>query len=523
MKAMYETGTSFARSDEQIVSPSAGSNTLNLNLTNTGTLPDSISVTFSATNQKTITLSDGTTINIPSGVLASSGNVTVTVDPKAQLPNQSLATPIDIGYDIKAFDANGNEITGNFNSNVTIVIPYTDAELTALGITEDDLVPSYWDSTTSTWKAASNISIDKDNNTVTITINHFTDFALVSAGKTGTTSTTTSSTTSSVLGASPPGCGKAAPATAPWLYGAIAQGSDSVKLYFTDADGPLDKYVLQFGLKSGDYIFGSDGIGGLGMRTYLVQHLTPKTMYYFRVRAGNDCAIGPWSNEISAKTKARYSLSSLEFLSSELETVKKKERGMECFSYTVRSGDNLWSIAKQLLNDGARFKEIIELNKEKYSSLTSSNMLTIGWELDIECKEMEEEGKEGASQAKLEREEGEEKVGYVVNIKVVDPEGKPVVGANVLLYSKPKEMTTNKDGIARFTSVEKGYHKVVVAFSGYKGEQSINLTGDVEEFNLTITVSKTTNYSLIVVGLGVGILLGIILLFLLRKGKAKHS
>ncbi len=196
IKAMYENGTSFARSDEVVISPLAGSNTQNLDLSNTGTMPDSVTVTFASTNQKTITLSNGTTINIPAGALATSGNVTVVVTPKSQLPNQSLANPINFGYAISALDSNGASISNNFNSNVTIVIPYTESDLTALGITEDDLLAGYWDTTTNSWRTASNISIDKDNNTVTISINHFTDFAIFSAGTTGSSSTSSTSSTS---------------------------------------------------------------------------------------------------------------------------------------------------------------------------------------------------------------------------------------------------------------------------------------------------------------------------------------
>lgn len=209
VKAMYDSGTTFYRSSESIVNPSSGSNTLNLDLSNSGTMPESTTVTFSASNQKTITLTDGTTITIPAGALASSGNVTITVTGKAQLPNQALATPIKIGYDITALDSNGSEITSTFNSNVTIVMPYTEADLTALGLTEDDLLAGYWDSSTNSWKTSDNISIDKDNNTITLTTNHFTDFAPFSAGKRSTSSTTSSST--STTSSSSSGGGSSSP------------------------------------------------------------------------------------------------------------------------------------------------------------------------------------------------------------------------------------------------------------------------------------------------------------------------
>ncbi len=100
----------------------------------------------------------------------------------------------------------------------------------------------------------------------------------------------------------PPGCGAEAPAGKPWLYGAIPQSNTSILLYFTDADGPIDSYFLEYGTASGVYQYGSQNIGGRGTRTYLVQGLTPNKTYYFRVRAGNGCATGQWSNELAAET-----------------------------------------------------------------------------------------------------------------------------------------------------------------------------------------------------------------------------
>ncbi len=183
IRAVYEAGTSCIRSREYVVSVGAGeTSTQNIALTKSGTMPDSVTATFAATNQKTITLDDGTTINIPAGALASSGNVTVTVEPKAQLPSQSLASPLNFGYDITALDANGAEITSNFNSNVTITFPYSESDLTEFGISEDDLLAGYWDEASNTWHPARNISIDKDAHTVTITVNHLTDFSLFAAG-----------------------------------------------------------------------------------------------------------------------------------------------------------------------------------------------------------------------------------------------------------------------------------------------------------------------------------------------------
>lgn len=89
---------------------------------------------------------------------------------------------------------------------------------------------------------------------------------------------------------------------APYIYQAIPESRSSIRLYFTDADKPMDHYALQYGLKSHEYIYGAVSFGKHGDRTFLVEHLKPNTTYYFQMRSGNGCATGRWSNEISAKT-----------------------------------------------------------------------------------------------------------------------------------------------------------------------------------------------------------------------------
>lgn len=114
-----------------------------------------------------------------------------------------------------------------------------------------------------------------------------------------------------------PACGDVVPGgKGPWLYGAIPQDSSSVLLYFTESDDPVTRYSLVYGTKSGSYQFGTDNMGGKGMRTYLVKSLKPSTTYYFKVRAQNGCQPGPWSNEISVKTHGLISINTLDMSAS---------------------------------------------------------------------------------------------------------------------------------------------------------------------------------------------------------------
>jgi hypothetical protein len=257
---------------------------------------------------------------------------------------------------------------------------------------------------------------------------------------------------------SAPGCSDQAPgAKAPWLHSAIAQNGSSILLYFAAADEPTDHYALEFGTKSGEYPYGSTNIGGKGTGTYLVQSLQPDTTYYFRVRAGNGCATGSWSNELSAKTKKLVSFKQLTIEAFELQSVERPQPS----------------------------------------------------EQDDQPQQVESEKKE-----KVQADN------FIVNIKVTDKSQKPVKGAKVTIHSTVQERTTDEDGFARFENVESGDHNVLVAYDGFEGEQRINLTGDVKEFNLTITLEQKailTSPLVLTIGGGMGCIILVLIVLLLRN------
>lgn len=247
--------------------------------------------------------------------------------------------------------------------------------------------------------------------------------------------TSTPESTSISSSAKPPSCDAAPPSGNPWLYGTIARSATSVELYFTDADEPYDHYALEYGTSPGEYQWGATNIGGRGSRTYIVDSLQPNTTYYFRVRAGNGCATGEWSNELSATTKAKVTAFSVGGLDAEIIDVQTKE------GVTER-----------------------QIDQE-----------------DLESEEQAEQVEE-------------ERLGYDVNIKLVDEKKEPVLGATITLYSTPRETTTNEDGVARFKNVEPGEHRVVITHNGQTGEQKINVSGDsdVDEIDFTIQIKATS-------------------------------
>lgn len=271
--------------------------------------------------------------------------------------------------------------------------------------------------------------------------------------------------------------------TSPWVYSAVSNNNNAVTLRFTNYQTPITHFVVEYGVKSGEYKYSVDNISKEST-SYTINKLNSNTTYFFRIRSGNDCATGSWSNEISSKTKGYLTFNNLDFTESELvpSSNNDSDNNNSCKTYTVLSGDTLWKIASNLLGDGNKYQEIIDNNKDTYPSLKTSSSLKVGWELKINC----DSTKTGASISDNETDIG----GYEVNIKVVNTDKEPVKGAKVTLHSDPRETTTDENGLASFTNVESGDHKVLIAYNNFEGEQSINLSGSSKEFNLNITVTE---------------------------------
>lgn len=185
VKAMLADGNSFYRSKERILqidsSKEPKTASADLELTKQSfTLPTTQTVTFDPTQQQTVSLDDGTTITIPANVVATSGTMTLTAEPDANVASESDTKPLAYGYSLKLIDQNGKEVN-KFTGNITIQIKYQDSWLTDSKINDQEINTAYYDTAAGTWQDLKQCAINATENTITCQVDHFTKFAVVAA------------------------------------------------------------------------------------------------------------------------------------------------------------------------------------------------------------------------------------------------------------------------------------------------------------------------------------------------------
>jgi len=147
------------------------------------TLPAPVSATFDPSVGWTHTLENGTKIEIPGGAIPTTDTVYISFTPMIEeLQDTATDKPVGFGYSISIYEeSTGNKITQNFNTNVLMTFYYTDEDLEDIGITEDDILPAYFSTTTNSWTKVESFTVDKEANKVTVQINHFSLWALTGA------------------------------------------------------------------------------------------------------------------------------------------------------------------------------------------------------------------------------------------------------------------------------------------------------------------------------------------------------
>lgn len=207
-------------------------------------------------------------------------------------------------YQIRAY-TNPTTLQTSFPDPVTISIGYDADSMT--GINTDTLVIKHGNG--SAWTDLTGCVTDTNLRRVTCQTDSFSYFALF--GQAGTASATPTPTPSSGESANTPTpvpsgaqtagaftvCTAPAPAGAPDLFQIDRAGSEAT-LYFAPAKPPLTYYYIAYGLDGNAERFGmqfsSTETGGVLKHT--IKSLDPDLSYYFKVRGGNTCMPGPWSN-----------------------------------------------------------------------------------------------------------------------------------------------------------------------------------------------------------------------------------
>jgi len=109
-------------------------------------------------------------------------------------------------------------------------------------------------------------------------------------------------------GSSPsaPGCSAQKPSAVPDLFQIDAQ-AESVTLYFSPVSDNRDHYYVSYSTsehaEEHGFEFRSDANGVIAVDIHALQ---AHTTYFFKVRAGNGCQPGDWSNILSIQTGQRF-------------------------------------------------------------------------------------------------------------------------------------------------------------------------------------------------------------------------
>lgn len=143
--------------------------------------------TLAAEKQETITpteggivtnsnIGSGFKLNFPPQALGIGANAsTVKTQSNTAMPNPPSGTVLSKnGISVTAIDSGGSPVK-KLDESVTIVVPYTEADIPA-GTSETDLQLGVWNDSTQTYDTLPT-TVDTTNNTLTAVITHFSDFA----------------------------------------------------------------------------------------------------------------------------------------------------------------------------------------------------------------------------------------------------------------------------------------------------------------------------------------------------------
>ncbi len=199
---------------------------------------------------------------------------------------------------MQSMDSNIDMSTkGKIGLNAELIknLTSTNASLTMYGLTLQNPTLQVANTDGSAGDSSIVSGITYSGGALTFTAAHFTTFTAVESSSGGSSSPKA------------PTCEKEAPNKSPNLF-QIDTTKNSAKLFFSPVNNAVDYYYIAYGLSEGDERYGVKFDKGYydGVINYTVGELTLNTNYYFKVRAGNGCATGAWSNWLVAKTEGGF-------------------------------------------------------------------------------------------------------------------------------------------------------------------------------------------------------------------------
>ncbi|MFA6007327.1 MAG: fibronectin type III domain-containing protein [Candidatus Shapirobacteria bacterium] len=99
-------------------------------------------------------------------------------------------------------------------------------------------------------------------------------------------------------------CHDIAPTQNPQNLKAIS-GKNSVTLFWDEPTDNFTYYLIAYSTNDTAATYGNPNVGSRGTKSYLINNLSAGTTYYFKIRTGNGCAPGLFSNIVSAIPKGK--------------------------------------------------------------------------------------------------------------------------------------------------------------------------------------------------------------------------
>ena len=256
----------FYKANEITVTVAAADVSQNIYLKRFDILAAPATKTTSVTNTTVVESSSGVSVVAPANSFGTSGSVSINITPDTRVSSQGETKVVGLAYSVEARDDAGALIS-KLNSDLTISMPYSDADVLNLGVSEDKLGMSFWDELAGAWRPVDTAVVNKADNIVTATVGHLTRFAIVSAAD-------------------------VTPPAAPTGVTATALGDGKIKLVWTNPVADFSHAKVYRSTTSGQ--LGNVRISEAAGTTYTDTGITNGTKYYYTVRA-----VDPAGNESS--------------------------------------------------------------------------------------------------------------------------------------------------------------------------------------------------------------------------------